>query len=131
MIAWRNTLLRAQEGCVIGTLSSGEDITERKHAEESLRQLSGQLLRLQDEERRKIARDLHDSTGQTLVALAAELSHFSHQASNTETYVRICHLKLWIEGASGVVGEFSIIGRSHSVPKPSGQTEISDLGNLV
>jgi two-component system, NarL family, sensor kinase len=49
------------------------DITERKRTEQELRRLSGQLLRLQDEERRKIARDLHDSTGQNLVALATML----------------------------------------------------------
>lgn len=39
-------------------------------ANEELRHLSGQLLRSQNEERRRIARDLHDSTGQDLVALA-------------------------------------------------------------
>jgi PAS domain S-box-containing protein len=50
------------------------DITDRKRAEEEVRRLSGHLLRLQDEERRRIARDLHDSTGQDLVALATTLS---------------------------------------------------------
>jgi len=54
------------------------DITERKRAEKELRRLSGQLLRMQDEERRKIARDLHDSTGQDLVALATTLGQLRH-----------------------------------------------------
>jgi signal transduction histidine kinase len=51
-------------------LAVGQNITLRKRAEEELRNLSGRMLGLQDEERRKIARDLHDSTGQNLVALA-------------------------------------------------------------
>jgi PAS domain S-box-containing protein len=50
-----------------------QDITDRKRAEEQVRQLSGRLLRLQDEERRKISLDLHDSTGQELVALSTML----------------------------------------------------------
>jgi PAS domain S-box-containing protein len=60
------------------------DITERKRAEEELRRLSGQLLRLQDEERRKIARDLHDSTGQDLVALATMLGQLSDSIPSVE-----------------------------------------------
>lgn len=51
------------------------DITERKEAETQLRLLSQRLLQSQDEERRKIARDLHDSTGQDLVALSAILNN--------------------------------------------------------
>ncbi len=41
--------------------------------ESSLRQLSGRLLQLQDEERRRIARDLHDTTGQKVAALSMSL----------------------------------------------------------
>jgi len=37
LIAWHNTLLRDEAGNIVGTLSSGEDITERKQAEEELR----------------------------------------------------------------------------------------------
>ena len=36
IIAWHNTLLRDESGNIIGSLSSGEDITERKAAEEAL-----------------------------------------------------------------------------------------------
>ncbi len=40
IIAWNNTLLRDEKGNIIGTLSSGEDITERKKAEEELKKLT-------------------------------------------------------------------------------------------
>ena len=50
------------------------DIMKRKRDEGSLRRLSGRLLRLQDEERRRLARELHDSTAQSLAALALELA---------------------------------------------------------
>ncbi len=50
-----------------------EDITERKQAEESLRELSGRIVQLQDEERRRLARELHDSTAQNIAALGMNL----------------------------------------------------------
>jgi PAS domain S-box-containing protein len=49
------------------------DVTERKDAEAAARSLSSRLLRLQDEERRRIARELHDSLGQYLTALKINL----------------------------------------------------------
>ena len=45
------------------------EIEVRKKAEEQLRQLSVRLMSLQDEERRRLARDLHDTAGQTLAAI--------------------------------------------------------------
>ncbi|HEX4488972.1 MAG TPA: histidine kinase [Terriglobales bacterium] len=63
-----------------------QEVGQRKRAEEallqeeqSLRELSGRLLRLQDEERRRLARDLHDSTGQKLVALTLEMGMLETQ----------------------------------------------------
>jgi PAS domain S-box-containing protein len=53
--------------------SAIRDITKRKQAEENFRQLSARLLQLQDEERRHLARELHDSTGQMLAALNMNL----------------------------------------------------------
>jgi len=52
---------------------------QRRNAEmmsqsELLRELSGRLLMTQDEERRRIARELHDSAGQSLAALSMDLS---------------------------------------------------------
>lgn len=47
----------------------GAEVEVRKRAEEQLRYLSVRLMTLQDEERRRIARELHDSAGQTLAAI--------------------------------------------------------------
>lgn len=55
-------------------LATLHDITEIRQAERALRELSGRLLQLQDEERRHIARELHDHTAQWLAALSMNLS---------------------------------------------------------
>ena len=49
------------------------DISERKRVQDEVRQLSGHLLRSQDEERRRIGRELHDSTAQELLAVSMNL----------------------------------------------------------
>ncbi len=51
-----------------------QEITRRTSAEGELRRLSGRLLELQDDERRRLARELHDSTGQLLAAIQLNLS---------------------------------------------------------
>jgi signal transduction histidine kinase len=51
-----------------------ERTAELERAQESLRTLSGRLLEAQDEERRRIARELHDSAGQILTALKMNLA---------------------------------------------------------
>jgi signal transduction histidine kinase len=73
--AWRrenDTLLNAQEEL--------EDKVRRRtieldRANQNLSELTARLLRLQDEERRRIARDLHDSIGQTMAVLGVNLSN--------------------------------------------------------
>lgn len=54
------------------------EVRTRQAAEQGLRDLSARLIRLQDEERRRVARDLHDSTGQTLVAVKLALAELSY-----------------------------------------------------
>src|ERR1700730_6387371 len=50
-----------------------ERTCELDRAQESLRMLSARLLQIQDDERRRIARELHDTAGQILVALNLNL----------------------------------------------------------
>lgn len=57
------------------------DVTARRNAEEALRKLSGRLLGIQDQERRRIARELHDSLGQYLAGLKIALELLSHSSS--------------------------------------------------
>jgi signal transduction histidine kinase len=57
------------------------EIKGRKETEEQLRSLSVRLMTFQDEERRRIARDLHDTTGQTLAALKMTLSSLEREAA--------------------------------------------------
>jgi PAS domain S-box-containing protein len=64
--------LETEDGMVV--TSAIRDIGQRKRSEEALRTLSGQLLRTQDEERRRIARELHDSAGQIIAALSMTLA---------------------------------------------------------
>ncbi|MGA7854905.1 MAG: PAS domain S-box protein, partial [Candidatus Acidiferrales bacterium] len=59
-------------GLVIGASKVARDITERRQAEVAIKEkeLSARLLKLQDEERRRIARELHDGVGQLLAAMS-------------------------------------------------------------
>jgi two-component system NarL family sensor kinase len=57
------------------------DSTARKRAEQDLHALSAELMRSQDEERRRIGRDLHDSTGQTLAALELGLAQLMRESA--------------------------------------------------
>jgi signal transduction histidine kinase len=54
-----------------------QDITDQARAEEDLRRLSQELIRARDEERRHVARELHESAGQSLAALKMTLGRLT------------------------------------------------------
>lgn len=115
--------LKDNWGNVTGAINCFYDVTERKRAEEALRDgdikhrrmeealrdsearlrlaneelesvvqkrtvalrhLSAALMRVQDEERRRIARNLHDSLGQYLASVKMNLDSLSHSATTTQ-----------------------------------------------
>jgi PAS domain S-box-containing protein len=67
------------------TANLRREVEERKKAESDLRKLSSQLLTLRDVERRRIARDLHDSLGQILTAATISVAMIDRQKANLDT----------------------------------------------
>jgi PAS domain S-box-containing protein len=65
-------------GSILRVITSFSDITEMKNAERSIHQLSTELLKLQDEERRRIGRELHDGMAQTVLAVNLSLAQLRH-----------------------------------------------------
>src|SRR5271156_2688646 len=69
---------------------------ERKRAEKAeqeLRRLSNQLVRVQEEERKTISRELHDEVGQLLTGLRMELGTLSHYEPDEEFRKRLESVK--------------------------------------
>jgi PAS domain S-box-containing protein len=80
--------LRDDDGTILGTTAIVRNISEQKRADAQLRQLSQRLLRVQDEERRRIARELHDSTAQLLAALSINLCRVCESSRPLQDRVR-------------------------------------------
>lgn len=82
--------VRADNGSITGAVITARDLTDRKRAEEALRQsekialqreqfqaLAERLRRAREEERSRVARDLHDQIGQILTAIKLDLTWMS------------------------------------------------------
>ena len=63
-----------------------------RDSEKSLRSLTGRLLQLQDEERRRFSRELHDSLGQYLAAVKMNLDMFSNSQPSNQLLSEAIHL---------------------------------------
>lgn len=61
------------KGADRGIVISHQDISERKRHEQAIHDLSGRLINAQEQERSRIARELHDDVNQQLALLAIEL----------------------------------------------------------
>lgn len=73
IIAWHNTAIRSVEGDIIGILSSGEDVTERKQAQEALSLRAEQLAALSQASQTVTASLELDQVLAEIVSLAGEV----------------------------------------------------------
>jgi PAS domain S-box-containing protein len=74
--------IRNDDGAVIGAIETLIDITERKALENNLRYYLQQITRVQEEERRYIARELHDDMAQILGSLSRQLDNLLRKEHN-------------------------------------------------
>jgi signal transduction histidine kinase len=87
---------------------------ERKRAEKAeqeLRRLSNQLVRVQEEERKTISRELHDEVGQLLTGLRMELGTLSHYEPDEEFRKRLESVKGLAEEALRSVRNLALLVR--------------------
>ena len=80
-VRWEVRPWKTPEGTVGGILILAEDITSRKRAEEALANMSRKLIESQEQERRRIGRELHDDINQRLAMLAVELEQLKEHPS--------------------------------------------------
>lgn len=89
--------VRGEDGSITGAVITARDVTDRKRAEEALRQsekiamqreqfqaLAERLRRAREEERTRVSRDLHDQIGQILTAIKFDLTWMSRHLPEGE-----------------------------------------------
>ena len=93
--------IRAEDGTITGAVITARDVTEKKKTEEALRRsekiavqreqfqaLAEHLRRAREEERAKVARDLHDQIGQILTAVKFDLTWMARRLPDAGEDVR-------------------------------------------
>ncbi len=105
--------LQTEQGLCV--LASVIDITERRRAEQyllenqqELRLLTGRLITTQEDERRRIARDLHDDFGQTLALLAVQIDVCRQQmGTSTDSAAALDELSARTKELSSAIHDLS------------------------
>jgi|GEM_PF-994323 len=113
IIAWKNVLLRAENGEILGTLSSGEDITERKKMQDDLVRANYQLS--EQEKKLRILLEIHSAANEDLREAQKQL--IKRQQELIEQKSREEKLRKDAEAATRAKGQF-LANMSHEVRTP-------------
>ncbi|NQT72934.1 MAG: sensor histidine kinase [Chloroflexi bacterium] len=105
-IEWYDKTLKDSEGNVVGLLAIGQDISERQRAvkaledyQEQLRSLASNLTIAENQERHRIAMELHDELGQTLALLKLKLGEIDVKIKSDELSGQFDYIKSSLDSA--------------------------------
>jgi two-component system, NarL family, sensor kinase len=96
-------------------LVSVHDVTELVGLKRQRRRVRGQLLRAQEDERRRMARELHDSTSQMLVALRYDLSRLGREKVGPDAFAIIHECKEMLQEIQREIRTFSFVAHPPSL----------------
>ena len=95
IISWHNSIVKDEFGNVVGTISSGKDITRQKQADKTLKKSEQQLKDLanymnlkHEAEKTQIAKDIHDGIGQMLTGLKMDMHLISRKVQQSEKIIK-------------------------------------------
>jgi PAS domain S-box-containing protein len=94
----------------VGAFAIYQDISERRRSEEKLQTLRNRLTRTQEEERSRIARDLHDDIGQRLAILSIDLEQMK-LASQQDGSAFATDLEALVRTASEITSDVHNVSR--------------------
>ena len=108
--------IRDSSGRMVGLSKIARDITDRKLAEEALADVSRKLIEIQEKERTRIARELHDDINQRLALLAMEIDTLRFNASNSADELSRQLTEVW-KGIKEVSAGVQLISHQLHSPK--------------
>jgi PAS domain S-box-containing protein len=120
-IGARGQFQYAKDGTAERMVGMAVDITERKKSEEALASLSGHLIEAQDEERKRIAREIHDDYQQRLAMVAIDLEEIAGNIGRSNFDAASRMRKLWND-----VGELA--ADLHSLSHQLHSSALENLG---
>src|SRR5215213_5723171 len=97
-----------ENGVLVGVQGMARDITERKLAEDTLLMFSRKLIEAQEDERRRIARELHDQIGQVLTAVKMNLYSVQQVCNSSEVASHVKDNMEAIDQALRLVRDLSV-----------------------